>query len=280
MPLGRVYARSTSIAARGVAIRSTGMSCVGDGRFSRRIWSRVHGGGDSGLLRHHPGLGQQRVLEVGEPAALADPRALEVDRHRPAQDQVELGHLLDVDHLAVPQRALDRRRLAELLLGQLGGVEQPEGVRRRAGAGTAMIKLLPCSSASRRDMRLRGVRVGLDRLGLLPGGMARRGARPRRGRWRSSGSAPARPGSATRPPAPSPFQTERRIASLDLSLPRFAFSRGGTAHPIHASRKHLPRTRCDRSTRMPAAGGYSSPGSPPTGAGGLRRRSSAIPAST
>ena len=87
MPCGRSYARSTSIAARGVAIRSTGMSCVGHRQVLAQDLDRVDGGRDHGLVRHPARLGQQRVLEVAEAAALADPGALQVDRHRAAQDR-------------------------------------------------------------------------------------------------------------------------------------------------------------------------------------------------
>ena len=111
---GRSYWRSTSITARGVAIRSTGRSCsvaagarAGSGSGAR--WSRRGVVVDLARRRSEP------VLEVGEAAALADPRAAEVDGDRAAEHEVDLRQLLDGDHPPVAQRALDRRRLAHLL---------------------------------------------------------------------------------------------------------------------------------------------------------------------
>ena len=203
MPAGRSKARSTSIAARGVTIRSTGMSWSWRGQVLAHDLDRVDGGGDDRLVRDPAGLGQQRVLEVVVAAALADPGALEVDRDRAAEDQVDLRHLLEVDHLAVAQRSLDRRRLAQLL-----AVESRFGSSSRKGwsarsRGTAITSVLPCSSASRRAWVWGASGIGLDRLGASSRPDACRAGRRRPGRWRSSGCGPARPGSGTRLPAPS-----------------------------------------------------------------------------
>ena len=51
---------------------------------------RVHGGGDDRVAVHLARLAQQPVLEVRVAAALADPRALEVHRHRAGEHEVEL----------------------------------------------------------------------------------------------------------------------------------------------------------------------------------------------
>jgi hypothetical protein len=88
----------------------------------------MHGRGDRGVIVDLPGMDQQPVLEVGETAALAHSGTAQVDRDRAAEHEVDVGKVLFGDHPAVPHRALDRGRLADLLGGELARVEQPERV--------------------------------------------------------------------------------------------------------------------------------------------------------
>src|SRR4029450_3837183 len=112
--------------ARGVATRFTGMSWPVISRFSRRIWigwtvvatsvwrsilpaserrpysraekppplprraaSRGAAGGAEGVAAGLAGLREKAVLEAREAAALAEAGALQVDRDRAGQDEVE-----------------------------------------------------------------------------------------------------------------------------------------------------------------------------------------------
>ena len=70
------------------------------------------------------------------------------------------------------QRALDGGRLADLFLVQLAGIQQPERVRV-AQARDRHHERLALLEREPPRMRLGGVRVGLDRLRLLPGRVAR-----------------------------------------------------------------------------------------------------------
>src|SRR5919109_4968323 len=70
---------------------------VGDHEVLANDLDRVDGGGDAGPLPDLVGLDEQPVFEVGEPAALADPRPAQVDRHRAAQDEVDPRDLLKCD---------------------------------------------------------------------------------------------------------------------------------------------------------------------------------------
>ena len=138
----------------------------------------------------------------------------------PVRIRSSFGHLLEVEHLAVPERALDRRRLAQLLLGQLRRVEQPERmiVAQPRDGHHERLALLEREPAG---VGLGRVGVRLDRLGALPGRMCRAAARRQPARRRSSGSGPGRPGKRETPSRSIAFQTERRMASLDLTRPSY-----------------------------------------------------------
>jgi hypothetical protein len=56
------------------------------------------------------------------------PRALQVHGDRARENEVELRHLLEVDHAPVPHGALDRGRLAQRVLVELARIEEPERV--------------------------------------------------------------------------------------------------------------------------------------------------------
>jgi len=86
-----------------------------------------------------PGLGQQHELEVGEPAALAEPDALAVDRDRPADDEVDVPEVLDARR--------DASLIAFLIVGSDCTRTNGLSSRRR---GTAMYSVLPSRRARRR----------------------------------------------------------------------------------------------------------------------------------
>ena len=132
MPRGRSYWRSTSITARGVAIRSTGQVVGGDHQVLAQDLDRVHGGGDGGVAVDLAGVDEDPVLEVVVAAAFADPGAAEVDRDRAAEDEVDLRQVVEGDDAAVLERALDRRRLLHRLLSRASS-----GRARGTGGGRA-----------------------------------------------------------------------------------------------------------------------------------------------
>ena len=181
---------------------STGMSWPVISRFSRRIWIGWTVVATTVRRSILPASQQQPVLEVREAAALAEPRALEVHGHRAGQHQVELRHLVEVDHLPWRSAPLIVAASRSCSSSSLRGSSRRNGCwsRRR---GTAITSVLPCVEREPARVGLRGVGVRLDRLGApsRPGGG--RAARRRPWRRRSWGSGPRRPGSATRPRDPS-----------------------------------------------------------------------------
>ena len=132
MPRGRSYWRSTSITARGVAIRSTGQVVGGDHQVLAQDLDRVDGGGDDGVGVDLAGVDEDPVLEVVVAAAFADPGAAEVDRDRAAEDEVDLRQVVEGDDAAVLERALDRRRLLDRRLARASS-----GRGRGRGGGRA-----------------------------------------------------------------------------------------------------------------------------------------------
>ena len=149
-----------------------------------------------------------------EAAALADPRALEVDRDRAAEDEVDVGELVVGDHPAVAQHALDRRRLAHLLGGELVRVEQPERmlVAQPRHRHHDRLALLERPAAG---MRLGRVRVCLDHPGALPRAvpgelLAAASLAPAK-----LGIRPSAPGNRETPSRSIAFQTARLAWSLD-----------------------------------------------------------------
>src|SRR5881227_2869929 len=70
----------------------------GDHQVLAHDLDRVDGGGHDGAAVDLSRLRQEPVLEVGEAAALPDPRALEIDGHGAREDEVKLGNLLEIDH--------------------------------------------------------------------------------------------------------------------------------------------------------------------------------------
>ena len=203
MPRGRSYWRSTSITARGVAIRSTGRSWAVDHQVLAQDLDRVDGGGDRGVVVDLAGVDEDPVLEVVIAAAFADPRPAQVHRDRAAEHEVDLRQVVEGDDAAVLERALDRRRLFHRRLRQLLRVEDAEGVRVAQPRHRHDHRLALFQGDPPR-VRLRRVGVGLDRPRPLPERGDRRASRPPAWRRRSWGSAPRRPGSGRRPRAPSP----------------------------------------------------------------------------
>jgi hypothetical protein len=110
---------------------------------------------------------QDPVLEVVVAAAFADPGAAQVDRHRAAEHEVDLRQLVERDHPAVLERALDRRRLLDRLLRELLRVEDAEGMGV-AQAGDGHDHGLAFVERDPAGVRLRRVGVGLDHPGALP----------------------------------------------------------------------------------------------------------------
>ena len=101
MPRGRSYWRSTSITARGRGDQVDRQVVGGHHQVLAQDLDRVDGGRDRRVVVDLAGVDQEPVLEVGEAAALADPGAAEVDRDRAAEDEVDLGQLLEGDDPAV-----------------------------------------------------------------------------------------------------------------------------------------------------------------------------------
>ena len=221
----------------------------------------MDGGGDDRVVVDLPGLDQQPVLEVREAAALADPRAAEVDRDRAAEDEVDLGHLLQGDHLAVAQRSLDRRRLPDAALTAACGVEQPERVLV-AQARDGHHELLALLEREAPGVGLGRVRIGLDHLGALPQAC-----------WASFSAASLAPAKfGIRPSAPGNRETPsrsiaRQTARLDLVLGTHSRENilaqkradGAISHIGRPSGCRPRRHECGRgqpAARAPARGGH------------------------
>ena len=99
----------------------------------------------------HAGRGGQAVFEVSKAAALADPHALAVDRHRTRDHQVNGLHLVDVNWPADTERPEMVAAFAGITSGRVGSNSMK--TRSSLSLGTAMYSSLPCSSASWRNGR-------------------------------------------------------------------------------------------------------------------------------
>ena len=236
-------------------------------RFSRRIWIGwtvvVATRAAVDLAR----LGQQAVLEVREAAALAEPGALEVHGHRAGEHEVELGHLVQVDHLAVLERALDRGGLAALAPRSACAGRAAERDAGRAGAGPPSRASCPGSSASRRAWVW-----GESGFALIVSAFFQDGWRARRS---AAALAPAKLG--IRPSAPGKRDTPSRSIDRQTSWRTWSFVRIGRSilpesrprwpsQPAHAARACVEARR-----RRPEA-------PPVAAAGGSRGRSARPPA--
>ena len=119
------------------------------GRFSRRIWigwTVVATMVFSETLRVSASSAYSRSLK---PPPLPIRAPFEVDRDGAGQDQVQLRHLLEVDHLPCLSAPLIVAASRSCFLVSLAGSSSRNGCASRR-RGTAITSVLPCSSASRR----------------------------------------------------------------------------------------------------------------------------------
>jgi gluconate 5-dehydrogenase len=136
----------------------------GPGRADLQL---VHGGDADRMRADQPGRGGQRELQVGEPAALAQPGPVLPGRDAAHHHQVDRGHLRQRHPAGRAGRAADRggltRRLAEVV-----GVQGEERLR----LGQPRHRHVDDLAVFQRPLAhrpLRRVRVGLDGPGRLPG---------------------------------------------------------------------------------------------------------------
>jgi predicted amidohydrolase len=159
----------------------------------------VHGGDTDGIRPDQAGRGGQRELQVGEPAALAQPGAVLRGRHAAHHHQVDRGHFGQRHPARRPGRAADGGRLARRL-GQVSRVEGEE----RLGFGQPRhghVDGLAVFQGALPHRPLGGVRVGLHGVRALPGGQGaqafRRGLGP--GEVRDPPGGAGEPGHLGRP---------------------------------------------------------------------------------
>ena len=129
----------------------------------------------------------------------------------------------------------------DLLLGQLGGVEQPERMcvaqaRHRHHERLALLEREPPR------MGLGRVGIGLDRLRLLPGRVAREPLGGAAGVGEVGDPLAGRRGSGRRPPVPS-LPTRSGGSPPSTRTPLFAARWGTRCHPTHAPETSR-RARC------------------------------------
>ena len=206
-PAGGWCAPSTSITARGVATRSTGMSWAVISRFSRRIWIGWTVVAITVRRSILPLSHSSAYSRSEKPPPLPTRAPFRLTATEPVRTRSSSGHLVEVDHPAVAQRALDRGRLAQLRGVQPPRVEQPERVlvaqpRHRHHEHLALLEREPAR------VRLGRVGVGLERLG----------ARSTRGCRASRSAAPLAPAKfGIRPSAPGKRDTPSRSIARQTS---------------------------------------------------------------
>ena len=126
----------------------------------------VHGGDGHRMRADQPRRRGQRVLQVGEAAALAQPRPVLPHRDAAHHDQVDRLKLVQHDPPRGPRRAADRRRLPGRLL-QVRGVQGEE--RLAFGQpGNRHVNDLAVLQRALPHRQLGRVRIGLHRRGGLP----------------------------------------------------------------------------------------------------------------
>ena len=136
----------------------------------------MHGGHGHGTRADQPGRGGQGELQVGESAALPQPGAVLAGGDASHHHQVDGRQVSQADLAGRPGRPADRGRLPGRL-AQVSGVQGKE----RLGAGQPGHGHVDGLAVLQRPLAhrpLRGVRVGLQRAGLLPD---RQSAQPLRG---------------------------------------------------------------------------------------------------
>ena len=213
---GACRRRSTSITARGVATRSTGMSCAGHHQVLAQDLDRVDGRRDDRAAVDPARLDAAVAYSRSEkPPPLPSRAPFRFTADRPGQDEVELGDLVEVDHLPVPQRALDRRRLAAARPRRAAcGSSSRNGCCSRS-RGTAITSVFPCVEREPARVRLRRVRVRLDRLRASSTRRAARAARPRAFAPAKFGILPSAPGKRDTPSRSIARHTSPLTSSLD-----------------------------------------------------------------
>ena len=128
---GRGPSRRQSITRSGVTMKSSRNVVAGQrDRPGRADLEFVHGGDADGVRSDQARRGGQRELQVGEPAALAQPRAVLPGRDAAHHHQVDGGQ--------VGQRDPRAERLAPLIEAALrGGSLSRAGSRAKNGSGSA-----------------------------------------------------------------------------------------------------------------------------------------------
>jgi hypothetical protein len=128
----------------------------------------VHGGDGHGMRADQARRRGEGVLQVGETAAFAQPRAVLPHRDAAHHDQVDRSQLVQHDPPRGPGRAADGRCLA----GRLVQVVRVQGEERLSFGqpGNRHVHGLAVFQCALPYRQLRGVRIGLDGRGVRPRG--------------------------------------------------------------------------------------------------------------
>jgi hypothetical protein len=193
----------------------------------------VHRGDEEGLRADQACLGGEGELQVGEAAALAEPRAVRADCDAAHDHQVDRGQLADADPPGRAGRPADRGRLARWLV-QVVGIQGEERLRlgqprNRHVEGLAVFQRpLP-------HRQLRGVRVGLHGGRLRPGRQLTQPLRGglRAGEVRDAADRAGEPGDLGRAQRLPHILAQRRLRGQQLGRAAgiAIVARHGTRHP-------------------------------------------------
>jgi hypothetical protein len=192
----------------------------------------MHSGDQHGTWPQHAGLDQQRDLQVGEAATLADANTLVVDHHAAANHQVHRAHLAGCDLPPGPGRTL----LGGGLPREKAQVLRVQQVKRQVvgQAGHRHIQHLALGQCRGADRSLRLVGVGLQHAGGLPHRLRRKLLGSGLGAAEVGIFPPAVPGGLTAPCCSSSARLRWRTCCLARSISMRACGGGVLSGP------HLP----------------------------------------